>query len=205
MGLDIYFHVGKGSNYDSVYASEKKRQNKNLRTAIKRNANKIIKNFNEATYTDDTIAMIKSLAIKYYYTFGYDHVIRKFVNNPVTKDKLVDFLIDNLVPCTEAREDAYFRKVNFLYQYFAGRIEDDETCEVTIADVEDIISRCNAVLHNKTLASDLLPTCGGFFFGSTNYDDWYISNVKDCHKQMKRLLKRMEKEPDSNCFVHFSW
>ncbi len=37
-------------------------------------------------------------------------------------------------------------------------------------------------------AEDLLPTQAGFFFGSTNYDIWYLKDILSCKKQFTDLL-----------------
>jgi hypothetical protein len=34
------------------------------------------------------------------------------------------------------------------------------------------------IINNPTVASRLLPTQEGFFFGNTDYDDWYFENVQ---------------------------
>lgn len=39
------------------------------------------------------------------------------------------------------------------------------------------------------VASDILPTQAGFFFGSTDYDGWYLWKVKSCISQFKKLLR----------------
>lgn len=38
------------------------------------------------------------------------------------------------------------------------------------------------------VAQDELPTCDGFFFGSTEYDVWYLSNILSCKEQFTKLL-----------------
>jgi len=38
------------------------------------------------------------------------------------------------------------------------------------------------------LAQDELPTCDGFFFGSTEYDVWYLSDIISCKEQFTKLL-----------------
>lgn len=35
------------------------------------------------------------------------------------------------------------------------------------------------VVKNKKAVAALLPTTSGFFFGSTDYDEWYIQDLKD--------------------------
>ena len=97
---------------------------------------------------------------------------------------------------------AYFRKVNFIYAYFAEKLI-DEVAWVTKGDLEDLIDRCSKVLKHHSLAEKLLPTQGGFFFGSTEYDVWYFDDVKNCKKQMKRLLKNFK--DDELMYVVMSW
>lgn len=102
--------------------------------------------------------------------------------------------------------DAYFRKVNFLFAYFenAGKMIDQYYAFVDKEDVEDIISRCERVLADHSLATELLPTQSGFFFGSTDYDDYYFEDVKDCLRQMKKYLK-LFKDGKGTAYVIFSW
>ena len=73
-----------------------------------------------------------------------------------------------------------------------------------LEDLEDLIDRCDRVLENHSLAEDLLPTQGGFFFGSTDYDKWYFEDVKDCRRQMKKLLRGFNEETDV-IYVIMSW
>ena len=102
-----------------------------------------------------------------------------------------------------AESDAYFRKVNFVYHFFAPKLE-DECCFVTKADLEELISRCEKVMADHSLAKELLPTQNGFFFGSTDYDDWYYEDVEDCKKQMTKLLDDFDEETDV-IYVIMSW
>jgi hypothetical protein len=109
---------------------------------------------------------------------------------------------DKIVADAYKKEDAYFRKVNFIYAYFKNKLVEEEAW-VEKSDLEDLISRCEKVLANHTLADELLPTQSGFFFGSTDYDEWYYHDVRDCLKQMKKLLKGLK--DDEQLFVRMSW
>lgn len=40
-------------------------------------------------------------------------------------------------------------------------------------------------ITNPEIARDLLPTQAGFFFGSTDYDEWYIQTLKDTIEQLE--------------------
>lgn len=101
-------------------------------------------------------------------------------------------------------EVGYFRKVNFLVsfveEYLGREIGNCEEVPFTREMTEDLILSCKKVLEakeniedycksqnipeNETITSDevakdLLPTCPGFFFGGTEYNEWYYQDVKE--------------------------
>lgn len=45
---------------------------------------------------------------------------------------------------------------------------------------------------NTTVAEELLPTCEGFFFGSTDYDQWYAENIYDTIDMLERVLEEVD-------------
>lgn len=45
------------------------------------------------------------------------------------------------------------------------------------------------VIDNPELAQELLPTQSGFFFGPTEYDQWYIDNLKSTVMQIDNILE----------------
>ena len=102
--------------------------------------------------------------------------------------------------------DIYFRKVNFLFAYYQnnGKMVDEWFAFTDKEDIDDIIERCEKVLDNHSLANTLLPTQSGFFFGGTDYDNWYFDDVKDCLKQMKKYRKLLDKEGVTG-YIVFSW
>lgn len=79
-------------------------------------------------------------------------------------------------------EVGYFRKVNFLVAYFEELgldVENQAPLTITKEDALILLDRCNQVLKDHSKAEELLPTMGGFFFGSTDYDDCYFQDVKE--------------------------
>lgn len=112
--------------------------------------------------------------------------------------KIVDYAID----CYASGNDMYYRKVNFLYAFFAEALT-DEQCVVTKHDVETIISHCKEVLADHSLAEKLLPTQSGFFFGSTAYDEWYFKDVEFVLEQFTKYLEGWD--DDTIGWVYFSW
>lgn len=118
-------------------------------------------------------------------------------------EEIVRWLFSVLFWRGRIKESAYFRKVNFIYGYFGEKLV-DESCIVTKAEIEDIIERCKKVLADHSLAQELLPTCDGFFFGGTEYNDWYFKDVEDCQKQMQKLLEDYDETTDV-IWVYMCW
>lgn len=58
------------------------------------------------------------------------------------------------------------------------------------------------VIEDSSTAERLLPCQSGFFFGSTEYDEHYLQNLKDTVRQLEKELS----ESDNNYFIyHSSW
>lgn len=111
--------------------------------------------------------------------------------------------IEQACPFTDEDKAIYFRKVNFLYAYFEGLLDQEDT--VALFDkgsVEDLIEICEEVLDHHAndkdngvdFAEANLPTCSGFFFGSTEYDEYYFEDVKAVLGELTALNEEITKE-----------
>lgn len=60
------------------------------------------------------------------------------------------------------------------------------------------------VLANPGVAKRILPTTSGFFFGGTDYDQYYLDDLRETVKQLRAVLddKRFE---DWGFHYHASW
>lgn len=97
----------------------------------------------------------------------------------------------------DAIELAYFRKVNFLVMFMEnyGEVENCVPMPLSKDIIEELIERCDKVINlyetteDKTKfaegAKEILPTTAGFFFGSTDYDEYYLDDVKDVKEYME--------------------
>jgi len=89
-------------------------------------------------------------------------------------------------------EVMYWRKANQIRQWFAMNLEDGvENCHrsyVTKEDLERLLTDCNTVLNDHSKADELLPTSSGFFFGSTDYDEWYFKDLKETVKSLEKII-----------------
>jgi hypothetical protein len=79
-------------------------------------------------------------------------------------------------------EIGYWRKANQIHNWFvtcAGGVDDCQPVYVHPEQLMDLKDRCEQVLATPVLAAKLLPTEGGFFFGSTDYDEWYLNDLEN--------------------------
>ena len=78
-------------------------------------------------------------------------------------------------------ELVYWRKANAIHSFFVGE-KDYESCDVIEVSKEmliELLNKCEEVIKNKDKAEDILPSCAGFFFGSTLYEDYYFQDLQD--------------------------
>ena len=87
----------------------------------------------------------------------------------------------------------YWRKANAIHRWFVENVQDGEDdCReywVDPVQLEALVNDCYSALENIGEASEVLPTQGGFFFGSTEYDEWYFRDLKETIKGLEKVLK----------------
>ena len=99
----------------------------------------------------------------------------------------------------------YWRKANHIHKWFvdtcANGEDDCNRIYLSIAQVEELLSLCKQVQADHTLAPSLLPTQEGFFFGSTDYDDYYFEDIKHTIEIIKPLLAFMNHKWDEEDYT----
>jgi hypothetical protein len=93
---------------------------------------------------------------------------------------------------------AYWRKANHIHAWFVKHCQEGrDECQTTYISrdmLKKLVDVCKTVLAVRLkkdrikLAEEILPPQAGFFFGSTEVDEWYFSDVKDTIKQLEPLL-----------------
>lgn len=86
----------------------------------------------------------------------------------------------------------YWRKANAVHKWMVENVQDgNDDCdyyEVEVGKLVELRDICRSVLEDHGKAPKLLPTTSGFFFGSTEYDDWYFDDVKWTADQLDLIL-----------------
>lgn len=103
---------------------------------------------------------------------------------------------------------AYWRKFNALHAWFVqncqGGVDECQESYVSIEKLKELLAALEQVIADKNSATKVLPTQGGFFFGGTDYDDYYFQDVKDTIKVLKALIKESE-GVDCDFYYQASW
>lgn len=89
-------------------------------------------------------------------------------------------------------EVGYWRKANQIHQWFVENVQNgvdncSEYC-VSKGQLEDLLEICIKILNDNSLAEELLPTASGFFFGGTEYDEWYFKDIENTIEVLKEAL-----------------
>lgn len=113
---------------------------------------------------------------------------------------------------TVAVNAAYWRKANQIHNWFVNNVQDgNDNCGeyyVTDEQLEELRSLCNEVLANRgdtSIAEDLLPPASGFFFGSTDFDEWYYGDIEYTATRLKELLEMKGNNYDVSFYYQSSW
>ena len=89
-------------------------------------------------------------------------------------------------------EVGYWRKQNQIHQWFVENVQNGEdNCAeycVSKGQLEDLLEICKKILNDNSLAEELLPTASGFFFGGTEYDEWYFDGIQNTIEILEGVL-----------------
>lgn len=120
---------------------------------------------------------------------------------------------------------AYWRKANHIHQWFVNNVQDGEdNCReyyVSRDDLRELVEACKTVKESleksgkktvkmyddvevftdTSVAEELLPTQAGFFFGGTQYDEWYVKDLDNTIAQLEPLIE----EEGGDFYYQSSW
>jgi len=107
----------------------------------------------------------------------------------------------------DAVDLGYWRKANSIHAYFTRDLEDGEdnmrNVHVNKKDLMDLKERCIKVLAGgPEVAKELLPTAAGFFWGDTDYGEWYLRDIQDTLEIVSEVLD--DWKPNDRVF-YFAW
>ena len=105
----------------------------------------------------------------------------------------------------------YWRKFNALHRWFVENVQkgEDDCGEYSVEreQLRELLKDLSKVIDNPKEAKNALPTASGFFFGGTEYDEFYFQKVKETAELIESLLKEAEADPEylGEFFYTSSW
>lgn len=91
---------------------------------------------------------------------------------------------------------AYWRKANHIHAWFVKNVQNGvDNCQaydVAHSDLMKLHKACVETLSNRHNAERELPTQSGFFFGSTEYDEGYFSDLQDTVDKIENVLNSFD-------------
>lgn len=106
-------------------------------------------------------------------------------------------------------EVGYWRKANAIHNWFVEKlaegVDDCQQIPVSLDDLKELKGLCLEVLADHKKADDLLPSTGGFFFGSTEYGEWYYKDLKETVKIVDKAVLMDAKYNGLDFYYEASW
>ena len=150
-------------------------------------------------------------------------IATKYVNKTSNKtspicndyDKVVSALglssddwVSDFPTITVKLDIAYWRKANAIHAWFVDNcqngVDECQHSDVSREQLQELVDLCKKVIANPAKASSLLETRGGFFFGSTNYDDYFFDDIRNTVTMLEKVLQN-PKFADWSFEYHASW
>lgn len=90
-------------------------------------------------------------------------------------------------------EAGYWRKANQIHKWFVENVQNGvDNCGeyyVDSSDLKKLLELCKQVEADNSLAESLLPSASGFFFGGTEYDEWYFNDISNTIQILEEALE----------------
>jgi hypothetical protein len=87
----------------------------------------------------------------------------------------------------------YWRKANAIHAWFVNNVqggEDDcRLYNVCNDDIQSLLELVNNVIEKKQKPEEVLPSMDGFFFGKTDYDEYYYEDLVHTKTILEHALR----------------
>lgn len=126
------------------------------------------------------------------YLYGNKYI---WYNDNESRNKIIERFpeFEGLEPKEISFRLGYWRKANHIHAWIIKNCADGED-ECQRIDLEpnklkELLEVCKQVLEDHFKAEELLPTTTGFFFGGTDYNEYYFDDIKTTIKIIEKALK----------------
>lgn len=92
-----------------------------------------------------------------------------------------NYIYSDLPALTIDLKVGYWRKANQIHQWFVDTVQEgNDNCAeyyVSREQLQQLRDACVSVKGDKEAAEEILPPSVGFFFGSSEIDEWYWEDI----------------------------
>ena len=146
-----------------------------------------------------------------------NHYVRNWSHRPDRDYKVSAKMNNKSVPflgsvgeVTSIREGVLcWRKANAIHKWFVDNVQDgDDDCGkyyVGIEQLQELRHACLAVIASPERAEELLPTQGGMFYGSTEFDEYYLEDLRMTAKVIEKLVQQQIQAKDMKHSMDFEY
>lgn len=103
----------------------------------------------------------------------------------------------------------YWRKANQVHNWFvnelADGVDDCRPLELTVERLRELVELCDKIVEDNSKAEELLPTESGFFFGATEYDEYYFGEVAHTADRLRYIVAEAEAKGIDWLVYQASW
>ncbi len=114
--------------------------------------------------------------------YAKEEKLRNRIQKDIDLDYKIDYIEVNL---------GYWRKANHIHKWFVDNVQDGNddcgTYYVSEEDLKNLLVITNEALESKN-PENILPTQEGFFFGGTEYDEYYKDDLHNTKKILEKIL-----------------
>ena len=90
-------------------------------------------------------------------------------------------------------EVGYWRKANQIHRWFVENVQNGidncGTYYISRDTLQELLELCKQVRDDHSKAEELLPSASGFFFGGTDYDEWYYNDINNTIKIIEECFE----------------
>jgi len=130
--------------------------------------------------------------------FNYEHKRKELEDLGIVLPDLSFAGIDIKKVTTITEDVMYWRKANAIHKWFVDRVQNgNDDCEEYLVSSEKLEELYNTIKlalssrDNEEIGNieDILPTQCGFFFGGTDYDEYYWGDLVSTKEMLEKLFK----------------
>lgn len=130
------------------------------------------------------------LSKKTYIGANYKHNNVKGKITLTKEDVPIDIKLERVTYIDE--QVGYWRKANHIHNWFVTHCQDDiDDCKeynVSKENLLKLLSDCKEVKEDIGVAEEIMPTQSGFFFGGTDYDEYYMQDIDKTIEIVEQIL-----------------